>query len=202
MVSLASLEKVAQRASLGQVVSKVQRAIRECWALQVSRIHRIYSSLYPVSHPIEPRDFVMFSFMTCDCPLPLRVQLSAVFPKSLEARRDGNRGILGIREHDETFSSLCFTGHPGQSGPAGLKGEPGSPGQDGEPGPRGDLGPQGDWGDTGRRGPRGKMGKRGKPGTAGNSGFPGTPGADGAPGPQGPPGPSGIEGERIHSLNC
>ena len=24
---------------------------------------------YPVSHPIEPRDFVLFSFMTCDCPL-------------------------------------------------------------------------------------------------------------------------------------
>ena len=25
--------------------------------------------LYPVSHPIKPRDFVMFSNMTCDCPL-------------------------------------------------------------------------------------------------------------------------------------
>ena len=27
------------------------------------------SIIYNVSHPIEPRDFVMFSFMTCDCLL-------------------------------------------------------------------------------------------------------------------------------------
>jgi len=39
--------------------------------------------LYPVSHPIEPRDFVMISFMTCDCPL---VWLGLAFESSTLAR--------------------------------------------------------------------------------------------------------------------
>ena len=37
--------------------------------LGVSDLGWVDFDFYPVSHPIEPRDFVLFSFMTCDCPL-------------------------------------------------------------------------------------------------------------------------------------
>ena len=67
------------------------------------RAGHLLANLYPVSHPIEPGDFVMFSLMTCGCPL---VQLGLAFesstlyhfPENLEARRDGNRGRWNVAE--------------------------------------------------------------------------------------------------------
>ena len=43
--------------------SGVGRGIVDVW--------RKHTSMYTVSHPIEPRDFDMFCFMTSDCPLLL-----------------------------------------------------------------------------------------------------------------------------------
>ena len=38
-------------------------------AFDLGYISPILPLVYPVFHPVELRDFVMFSFMTCDCHL-------------------------------------------------------------------------------------------------------------------------------------
>ena len=70
--------------------SGVGRGIMDVW--------RKHTSMYTVSHAIEPRDFDMFCFMSLPIALwfcmdlPLRGQLLAVFPKNIKAPWDGNRG--------------------------------------------------------------------------------------------------------------
>ena len=67
---------------------------------------------YTISHPMEARDFVMFSYMTCDCPLVwlrLGFAFESVTPKNLEARWGGKRGrhvhciIVKMLIKDQTF---------------------------------------------------------------------------------------------------
>ena len=55
--------------------------------------HKSQYYMYPVSHPIEPRDFVMFPFMTCDC---LLVWLGLAFESStLGHFSEKPRGLTG-----------------------------------------------------------------------------------------------------------
>ena len=56
---------------LRRAQSRLTYQLQSSWELQavLSYLENAWQTMYPVSHPIEPRDFVMFSFMTCDCPL-------------------------------------------------------------------------------------------------------------------------------------
>ena len=75
---------------------------------------------YPISHPIKPGDFIMFCFMTCNCPL-----VWLIFSANLEAWCDGKRGTGWLfhlfktsRWFQNKSSVLAWLGQdrPGQSG--------------------------------------------------------------------------------------
>ena len=66
--------------------------------------------LYPVSHPIEPRDFVIVPFMTCDCPivwLGLAFE-SATFVRFSEKPRGSTGWESGQRDHKPLSNNITY----------------------------------------------------------------------------------------------